>query len=158
MVKKITSKKLKKKSTGNIIIDSFLENIYSLNNSKFFAGIIMLMLNIGSKFIILELSETQQAYLHNNIAKQLLIFSIAWIGTRDIYISLIITAVFTVLTGFLFNENSKFCILPEKLKKLEKQIDSNNDGIISDKELDDAIGILTKAKRQKIAQKNKNLI
>ena len=71
---------------------------------------------------------------------------------------MIITAVFTVLTGFLFNENSKFCILPEKLKKLEKQIDSNNDGIISDKELDDAIGILTKAKRQKIAQKNKNLI
>jgi len=147
------------KNKNNLDILKLLnDGVSSLNNSKFFAGIIMLMLNIGSKFIILELSETQQAYLHNNIAKQLLIFSIAWIGTRDIYISLIITAVFTVLTGFLFNENSKFCILPEKLKKLEKQIDSNNDGIISDKELDDAIGILTKAKRQKIAQKNKNLI
>ena len=147
------------KNKNNLDILKLLnDGVSSLNNSKFFAGIIMLMLNIGSKFIILELSETQQAYLHNNIAKQLLIFSIAWIGTRDIYISLIITAVFTVLTGFLFNENSKFCILPEKLKKLENQIDINDDGIISDKELDDAIGILTKARKQKLAQKNKNLI
>ena len=32
------------------------------------------------------------------------------------------------------------------------------DGIISDKELDDAIGILTKARKQKLALKNKNLI
>ena len=34
-----------------------------LNNSKFFAGLVMIMLNIGSKYVTIELSKSQEAYL-----------------------------------------------------------------------------------------------
>ena len=38
-----------------------------LNNSKFFAGLVMIMLNIGSKYITIELSKSQEQYLKNKI-------------------------------------------------------------------------------------------
>ena len=109
----------------------------------------MLMLNIGSKYIVIELSPNQESYFRNNVARQMLIFAIAWMGTRDILISLYITAAFTILTQFLLNENSDFCILPKSLQKLNTVLDKNNDGVISKKEIDDAIKILNKAKSQK---------
>lgn len=126
--------------------ESFLDQI---NKSKLFAGLAMLMLNIGSKYIVIELSPNQETYFRNNIARQMLIFSIAWMGTKDILISLYITAAFTILTQFLLNENSYFCVLPKSLQKMNVALDTNNDGIISKKEIDDAIKILNKAKKQK---------
>jgi hypothetical protein len=127
----------------NVIYDS----IISLNNSKFFAGIVMIMLNIGSKYITIELSKTQEQFLKNSIARQLLIFSIVWMGTRDIFISLILTSCFIIMTDYLFNEQSKFCIVPKKLRALQKKIDTNNDNIISDIELNNALKILDKVKK-----------
>ena len=126
--------------------ESFLDQI---NKSKLFAGLAMLMLNIGSKYIVIELSPNQESYFRNNIARQMLIFSIAWMGTKDILISLYITAAFTILTQFLLNENSYFCVLPKSLQKMNVALDTNNDGVISKKEIDDAIKILSKARNQK---------
>ena len=79
-------------------------SLSKLNNSKFFAGLVMILLNIGSKYITIKISKSQEAYLRNNVARQILIFAIAWMGTKDILIALAITAVFHVLTAYLFNE------------------------------------------------------
>ena len=117
-----------------------------LNSSKYFTGIMMIMLNIGSKYITVKLSKSQEAYVRNYIIRELLIFSVCWMGTRDIYISLIITACFFVLTQHLFNEDSNFCILPEHHRKYHLEDDGE---IISDQEINDAVATLTKAKQQK---------
>ena len=121
----------------------------TLNESKLFAGLAMLMLNIGSKYIVIELSPNQESYLKNSLARQLLIFSMAWMGTKDILTSLFITAAFVILTGFLFNEKSKFCMLPSYFKNIKKHLDTNKDGVVSKKEIDDAIKVLNNAKKQK---------
>ena len=39
----------------------------NLNDSKLFAGITMLLLNLGSKYLVHELSETQEELLSNKI-------------------------------------------------------------------------------------------
>ena len=39
-----------------MITKNILESLKSLNNSKFFAGLVMIMLNIGSKYVTVELS------------------------------------------------------------------------------------------------------
>ena len=69
-------------------------------------------------------------------------------GTRDIYVALGLTAVFTILSDHLFNEESDYCIVPHKYRVLEKLLDTNNDGIVSETELNDAILILEKAKKE----------
>ncbi len=91
---------------SNILYDSlsFINNhIMFLNNSKFFAGVVMILLNVGSKFISIQFSKSTEEYLKMNVTKQLLVFSMAWMGTRDIYTALVLTAVFTILSDHLFN-------------------------------------------------------
>lgn len=131
------------------------DRVHYLNNSKFFAGIIMILLNIGSKFISIQFSKSAEEYLKLNITKQILVFSMAWMGTRDIYTALMLTAVFVILSDHLFNEESKFCIVPKHYRVLDKLIDTNNDGIISDDEINRAISILEKAKKEQIKKEQK---
>lgn len=114
-----------------------------LNDNKFFAGIVMLIMNIGSKHVSIELSKTQENYIKYSLGRQILVFAILWIGTRDIFTSLILTAIFILLADYLFNENSKFCLIPAKYKEFD-------DKVITSKDVNDAINTL------KIAQKHKN--
>ena len=130
------------------IITLLNNSILSLNNSKYFAGLIMILMNVGSKYITFKFSKTQEEYFKNTLARELLIFSIAWMATRDIYISIIITAAFVVLADYLFNESSKYCILPEKYKLMSQLVDLDNDGFISDAEIKRAEEILRKARDQ----------
>ena len=130
---------------------SFINNhIMFLNNSKFFAGVVMILLNIGSKFISIQFSKSTEEYLKLNVTKQLLVFAMAWMGTRDIYVALVLTAVFTILSDHLFNEESPYCCVPDKYRILAKLVDNNSDGEVSDQEINNAISILEKAKRDKI--------
>jgi hypothetical protein len=136
----------------NILNDSisFAHNhIMFLNDSKFFAGIVMILLNVGSKFISIQFSKSTEEYLKMNVSKQLLVFAMAWMGTRDIYISLVLTAVFTILSDHLFNEESPYCCVPKKFRLLANIIDQNNDGVVSEEDINNAIAILEKAKRDK---------
>jgi hypothetical protein len=126
-----------------------------LNNSKFFAGVIMILLNIGSKFITIQFSKSTEEYMKWTVSKQLLVFSMAWMGTRDIYAALGLTAVFTILSDFLFNEESKLCIVPQKYRVLEKLIDINEDGVVSDVELNQAFAVLERAKREQLRKQQK---
>ena len=130
------------------MITKIKENLASLNNSKFFAGLVMIMLNIGSKYITIELSKTQEEYLKNHVARQILIFSISWMGTRDILMSLALTAIFVVMTEFLFNENSQFCIIPMEYRKYKDVLDLNGDGVVTPDEIKKAEELLKKAKQQ----------
>jgi len=79
----------------------------------------------------------------------LLIFSMAWMGTRDIYTAIGLTAAFTILSDYLFNEESRFCIVPHEYRILHKLIDTNNDGVVSESEIISAIALLEKAKKEK---------
>lgn len=130
-------------------LDFAHNHILYLNNSKFFAGVIMILLNIGSKFISIQFSRSTEEYLKMNITKQLLVFAMAWMGTRDIYTSLVLTAVFTILSDHLFNEESPYCIVPEKFRVLAKLVDANDDGHISEQEINAAILVLERAKKEK---------
>ena len=132
------------------------DHVLFLNNSKFFAGIVMILLNIGSKFITIQFSKSTEEYLKANVTKQILVFSMAWMGTRDIYTALVLTAVFTILSDHLFNEESPYCIVPEKYKVLNKLMDTNEDGVISEQEITSAIAILEKAKKAKVKKEQQN--
>jgi hypothetical protein len=125
------------------------DHLQYLNNSKFFAGVIMILLNVGSKFISIQFSKSTEEYLKMSLSKQILVFAMAWMGTRDIYTALVITAVFVVLSDHLFNEESKFCIVPHKYRLLDKVLDTTGDGFVSEEEIKNAERILEKAKQEK---------
>lgn len=131
------------------MISKIHESVNSLNSNMFFAGIMMLTLNIGSRYVQLNLSPSAESYLKYAITKEFLVFTIAWMGTRNIYVAITLTAAFVILADYGLNDKSNFCILPEKFKKLQDSIDANNDKIISELEIKNAVDILEKAKKQR---------
>ena len=127
--------------------------IKTINDSKIFTGIMMIILNISSRFVNVKLSKTMESYLKNTFSRQLLVFTIAWMGTRDIYIALIVTTIFIVFIDILWNEKSSFCILSEQftdyhLSLLEDTDKCNN---FTKEDVEKAMNILEKA--QKIVNK-----
>jgi hypothetical protein len=123
--------------------------INSLNSSTFFAGIMMICLNIGSRYIQLNLDESTESYIKYALTKEILVFTISWMATRNIYSALVLTAVFVVLADFILNEKSKYCLLPKKFIKSRKLGEYTNNKIITDKEYSDAMDIVEKYKTQK---------
>lgn len=100
-----------------------LQSISTLNSSKYFAGMMMLVLNLGSRFLVMELSESQEQLLSNKVIRRFIIFTVVFISTRDVLVSLVVTAVFIVLVSGIFNENSKYCIVTKPVIKQVKEDD-----------------------------------
>ena len=94
-------------------IDKF---VLTNNHNKYFAGIAMILFNIGSRHLVLDISKSTDNLLKNKIMRRITLFSIFFLGTRDIYAALTLTAVFLVFTMNLFNEESEYCILPGKMQ------------------------------------------
>lgn len=151
-------------------IDTIKNNIEktvnSLNNSKYLAGILMIVLNVLSKYISVKFTKVQEAYIKNLLGRQLLIFTVAFIASRDVVVSLMLTLSFVLFIDYLLNEESDYCIIPKsiqlRLRELEDALllDDDNDEIPSDEEIEKAQRILDKAKaieHKKRAEKNKHI-
>ena len=100
--------------------------ITALNSSKMFAGLMIIVLNIASRFVTIKLSKSMESYLKYTFSRQILIFAIAWMGTRDIYIALIISTIFMICMDCLFNEDSRFCCLPEEFTNYHSDLFDTN--------------------------------
>jgi hypothetical protein len=135
-----------KKEPDNIF--SYLHNqVQVLNGSKIFAGIMIILLNISSKYVNIKLSKTMESYLKHTFSKQILVFAIAWMGTREIYVALFITVIFTICIEYLFHEDSMFFCLPEQFKDYHIELLENQE--VSEEDIKKAKEILEKAKTQK---------
>jgi hypothetical protein len=149
-----------KKNSFTKFFNHLHDNIEAINNSKVFAGLMIITLNIVSKFVNIKLGKTLEAYFKYTFSKQILVFAIAWMGTRDIYIALFITFIFVVFTEYLFHEESMFFILPEEFKDYHISLleNENNPNDISENEITEETikkcqSILKKAKEKGLIQK-----
>ena len=115
--------------------------INEFNNNKYVYGFLMILLNIGARYIEMDLVKSHKEFLSSKMLRRLLIFTVAFIGTRDLVASLIITATFIIFVLNLFNADSKYYVLPNSIK----QLDTNNDGVISPEEIKNAYELLQKA-------------
>jgi hypothetical protein len=125
------------------------ETITGITSSKFFVGIVIICLNVASKFTVIKLSKSTENYLKNGFAWQILVFCMSYMGTRCVYTSLFLTCLFIVITQYLCNEESAYCILPETFK--EKYTNSGSNGADDNKntmptkeDVEKALSTLTK--------------
>jgi hypothetical protein len=128
---------------------NYLHNhVMNINNSKLFAGLMIIVLNVASKFVNIKLSKTMEAYLKYTFSRDILVFAIAWMGTRDIYIALIITGVFMLCMDYFFNEESAFCCLSSNFTDYHVSL-INNDDVVTPEQIKQAEEVLEKAKQMK---------
>jgi hypothetical protein len=89
-------------------IDSLLA---AFNTNPYFIGLMMLILNLGGRFLAMEVTKGQEYFLSHPIVRRTLIFVVLFIATRNIVIAFWLWLAIIVLLGYLFNENSALCVL-----------------------------------------------
>jgi hypothetical protein len=75
-----------------------MDMLGSLNDNKFFLGIMMIVLNIGSRHLVDEFSTNPEEYSRNLVLRRIAIFAVCFVGTRDIVISIVLTAAFIIIS------------------------------------------------------------
>lgn len=93
-------------------MDNILNNIAT---NSLFNGSIMLLTNIGGKYLALDLpNNLDQLFQKYLILRYLILFSIFFMATRDIKISILLTLLYFIVMKFIINENSNFCLIDLK--------------------------------------------
>ena len=129
------------------------DTTHNMNNSKIFAGIMIILMNITSKYVRIKLGKTMERLMKHYISTPLLVFTVSWIGTRDLYIAFIITGLYILFAEILFNEDSSFCVLSEEFRdyhdQIEKEQQEKNEKL-TEEDVIKAKAVLEKAKKQKL--------
>jgi len=95
--------------------------LFTLANSRMFSGVVMILMNLGGRYIAMEVPSSADRVLGHPLMRKFYVFCIAFMATRDIKVAVLITLLFFVIFKFLFNENSKSCILPKKQEEVKKE-------------------------------------
>jgi len=136
-----------KKNAAQNMIEYIHNYILTLNQSKIFAGLMIIIINIASKFVTFKFSKSMESYLKFTFSKNILVFAITWMGTRDIYISILMTCIFIFITDFLMNENSMLCCLPESFINTHVAMLEGFNEKPSDEEIDKCKRVLERAEK-----------
>ncbi len=123
------------------------DKVMSINNSKLFAGLIIITMNIASKFVVFKLSKSMEAYLKYTFSRDILVFAMAWMGTRDIYVALFMTGLFILCMKYLFNEDSPYNCLPESFTSYHLTLSDENEKVTPD-QLKQAQEVLERYEKQ----------
>jgi hypothetical protein len=62
-----------------------------------FLGVMMMLMNVGSRYIVDEFSSKAEEYQRNTFIRRVAIFAVCYMGTRDLVHALLLTAGFVVM-------------------------------------------------------------
>jgi hypothetical protein len=89
-----------------VVINPIEQIFLALNTNPYFIGLMMLLLNLGGRFIGMEISKEQEKIFVNPWVRRALIFTVLFVATRNVFVALIMTIFVLLFLSFLFNENS----------------------------------------------------
>ena len=99
----------------------FLENIAS---NKYFIGIIMIVMNIGARFLIDELTPEQKKMVNTQNFRRFIIFCAFFAATRDLLSAVTLTIIFILFISEIFTDEED---MKNKKKKKITTTDIQNE-------------------------------
>ena len=82
--------------------------IMGINTNPYFIGLMMLLLNLGGRFLGLEITKEQEKFFTHPWIRRALFFTVLFVATRNIMVALVMTIFVVLFISILFNENSRF--------------------------------------------------
>ena len=126
------------------IQDPLSSTLSMLNANPYLIGVFYLFLNLGGRFLSLELTKRQEWFLSQPILRPFILFAVMFISTRNLSVAFWTTVGILSVLWVFANENSAFCIIPgwkekppavnydanmSKLKKIETPEDGHHEEI-----------------------------
>ena len=120
-----------------------MEHIRALNSNKLFIGLLIILTNVGGRYIIQDIPKGFDNLLKQPWMRLFILFGILFAATRDIEVAIFLTIVIQLIIRFLLDEASPYCIIPRYII----DIDANHDGKVSVKEIEKAQATLDRYKK-----------
>jgi hypothetical protein len=104
-------------------------------------------MNMGNKNLF-KLNKRQEKLLSEPWMKYTLVFAIFFMSTKNIFLALGFSFLLYLVVNHFLNDESPYCIIPNKFQEIADSLDTNGDGKVSFNELLNAPSVLS--------NKNKN--
>lgn len=135
------------------MIDNIL---FEMSNNKIFGGCILLLTNIGGKYLAMDFPKNLDSIFSQYFfLRCLVLFSVFFMATRDIKISIFLSLIFFIVIYFFINEKSSFCIVRESFINKSSNSDINKVNL-KDKDLNNKISLDEYNKAKEIIRKYHN--
>ena len=97
--------------TGGVL-DPLSQAITFVNTNPYIIGCFMLILNLGGRFLSLELTKKQEEFLAAPWMRPALFFTVIFIATRNLAAAFWVSLLFFSIIWVVANENSPYCLIP----------------------------------------------
>jgi len=125
------------------------------NTNPYFIGLMMLILNLGGRFLSMEVTKAQEQFFQHPWVRRFLIFTVLFVATRNIWVAFIMSLFIILVLGYLFNERSALCLFSGGRKGATCKGDNSAGGIAMTPEEQDILRRLSE-KQQRIMAANAN--
>jgi hypothetical protein len=132
-------------SAQPVVLDTLSTTLNIFNANPYLIGIFYLFLNLGGRFLSLELTKRQEWFLSQAYVRPFILFAVMFISTRNIAVAFWTTVGILSVLWVFANENSDFCLVPgwkqnpippinnyddvmNRIKNLMKSDDIHDDG------------------------------
>ena len=103
------------------IMDPLSAGLSVLNANPYIIGIFYIFLNMGGRFLSMELTKRQEWFLSQPYVRPFILFSVMFIATRNLAVAFWTTALVLSVLWLFANENSALCLIPEWRNDKEKK-------------------------------------
>ena len=88
----------------------FEDSLGKLASSPYMLAGAIFLINIGGRFLPMEISKEQEQFLNQPWFRRIIIFVIFFLATRNIITAGWMSLLVILCVGYLFNENSSLCL------------------------------------------------
>jgi len=100
-------------------LDLTLSSLF--NTNPYFIGITMLLLNLGGRFLAMEVTKEQEKFFQNTWVRAILVFVVSFVATRNVIVAFWLSLFIIIMLRFLFNENSDMYLFKSSVKNEQFQ-------------------------------------
>jgi hypothetical protein len=94
------------------VLDPLSQAIMFANTNPYIIGCFMLVLNLGGRFLSLELTKKQEEFLSAPWLRPALFFTVIFIATRNLAAAFWVSLLFFSIIWVVANEHSPYCLVP----------------------------------------------
>ena len=102
--------------------------LFALNQNKVLWGVSMLLLNLGSRYVIADLGKSHDYILSSHIVKKIVVLAMFFVATRDLLTSFLLTISYILIVDGILHDKRPYNLLPKKvLDEVKNKGISNED-------------------------------
>ncbi len=105
----------------SIAINPLEHAFMAINTNPYFIGLMMLLLNLGGRFLGMEISKEQERVFQNPWVRRALVFTVLFVATRNVFVAAIMTIFVLLFLSFLLNENSDLCLWKDSCEAKQEE-------------------------------------